>query len=192
MRTAVITILLLAALTACSPPVQVKKNLDGSTNTTIKTDKGEINVNEKGGTTHMKDDSGFEMKSKTESDGSVSYKGKSAEGDNFAMETGKGIDLTEFALKPYPGAESKNENASFRSETKQGVVATLIVVTKDKPADVIKFYEPMITENKTLSTMDNNSLVSGKTSNKSDVFISAKEEAGETTISFTCTIKPVR
>lgn len=189
MRTAIIALFLLAALSACSPPVKIQKNLDGSTNTTIKTDDGEIKINDKDGTSQIKDDSGFELNTKTGSDGSLDYKGKTSSGDDFSMQSGKGLDLTEFGLQPYPGAVAKDANSSFRADTSQGISASLNVVSKDPAAKVFAFYEPMIVDKKNTSSVNNLQMIGGKTANNSEVYITIQEEDGETKIGYTCSIK---
>jgi hypothetical protein len=189
MRNVAIALIILAALTACSPPVKVEKKLDGSTTTTIKTDGGEIKVDEKNRTSQIKDKNGFELNSKTDENGGVNYNGKNSKGEDFTMQAGKGLDLEEFGLKPYPGAESKDANAGFRAETPQGITASLTVGTKDSIKQVIEFYDPMIVDKKTTSTVNKMSMIGGKSSNGSDVYISVQEENGETRVSYSCSIK---
>ncbi|MFM9872703.1 MAG: hypothetical protein ACKVQS_04460 [Fimbriimonadaceae bacterium] len=189
MRNVAIALITLAALTACSPPVKVEKKLDGSTTTTLKTDGGEIKIDDKNGTSQIKDKSGFEMNTKTDSDGSVAYNGKNSKGENFQMQSGKELDLTEFGIEPYPGAEAKNANASFRTETSQGISASLALVTKDSAAKVIEFYSSKFVDNKTTSTTNNMAMIGGKTANGSSVYITALEENGETQIGYTCNSK---
>lgn len=179
-----------ALMSGCQAPVSVKKNFDGSETVSIQGEDFSVNANDKTGESTFKDDKGNVVKSKTNEDGTYSMESTNAKGEKFTMDSGKEVDLTQFGLKPYPGAVADDKNNSQSMiETNEGKNAFITVFTQDSKEKVAEFYAPQITKDKNELKTDEAIVLSGKTSNNSEVFVSASKVDGRTQISITAGIK---
>lgn len=190
MRNVVIALLLVSALTACNKPVDVKQNLDGSQTVKVQSEDGTATATTKDGESHYEDDKGNIVDSKVNADGSTSISGTSSDGTDFSSTRGKEIDLTIFALKNYPKMDSSESspNGSVTKTDKQ-TVAQVVFTTSDSAKEVLAYFAPMITSDKSENVTPGGSFLGGKTSNGSDVAVIASSNGGKTQVSVTASTK---
>jgi hypothetical protein len=190
MRFSILAIVGLVTLTACQPPVQVSKNIDGSTTTTLKGDNFEMKTNEQTGESTMKTGDGSTINSRTQSDGSYTAEATNAKGEKTSISTSNDFDYAAFGLKQYPGATIKEgQQAAFSADTPEARISNLTVFTTDSKEQVIAHFEPHITGNKSKSSNNEFSMIGGKTQTGAEVSIICSMVDGKTQIAITANLK---
>lgn len=180
-------------LAACSPPVSTTPNPDGSTTTNIRTEDGtNASVTSKDGEASFKDDKGNQL-NVTEKDGTTRVTGKNADGTTFSMESGATADLSPFGVKEYPNQLPQDDSDSRQTvTTPQGQAVTVSFRTNDTPQQVVRFYEPQITQNKSVTTGETTSMVGGRTAAGATavIIVEKADKATRVTVSLSLEKKP--